>query len=50
MVKYNHVVKLTMTMKEKCFCCGKDAIFDEEGNCLNFCSQRCADSNVEMQE
>ena len=39
-----------MTDHVKCLCCGKDSIFDDEGNCLNFCSQRCAESQVEWTE
>jgi len=31
----------------KCMACGKDAMFDDEGNQLNFCSQRCSESNIE---
>ena len=40
-----------MTDHVKCLCCGKDAIFDEyDGTPLNFCSQRCAESQVEWTE
>lgn len=31
----------------KCLCCGRDAICDDYGYQTNFCSQRCAESNVQ---
>lgn len=31
----------------RCMACGRPAIFDDEGNQLNFCSQRCSESNIE---
>jgi len=36
--------------KVRCLACGKDAIFDDCGYQTNFCSQKCAESNVEWVE
>ena len=31
----------------RCMACGGSAICDDEGYQLNFCSQRCSESNIE---
>ena len=31
----------------KCLACGREAICDDYGYQTNFCSQRCAESNVQ---
>ena len=36
--------------KVKCLACGRNAIFDDYGYQTNFCSQRCAELQVEWTE
>ncbi len=33
--------------KVMCMACSREAICDDEGNQLNFCSQSCSESNIE---